>query len=80
LNLIYGLGFAKCVNMVTFFLKMEIAEKYGVYNVIPYTAYHIERQENYDPEHPNAVRFRYSPEGIYAGGSGYYGAPNTLGQ
>jgi hypothetical protein len=61
-----------------FFLKMEIAEKYGVYNVIPYTAYHIERQENYDHEHPNAVRFRYSPEGIYAGGSGYYGTP-TLG-
>ena len=51
-----------------FFLKMEIAEKYGVYNVIPYTAYHIERQENYDREHPNAVRFRNSPEGIYAGG------------
>jgi hypothetical protein len=62
-----------------FFLKMEIAEKYGVYNVIPYTAYHIERQENYDKEHPNAVRFRYSPEGIYAGGSGYYGTP-TIGQ
>jgi hypothetical protein len=61
-----------------FFLKMEIAEKYGVYNVIPYTAYHIERQENYDLEHPNAVRFRYSPEGIYAGGSGYYGMPNTF--
>ena len=62
-----------------FFLKMEIAEKYGVYNVIPYTAFHIERQENYDKEYPNAVRFRYSPEGIYAGGSGYYGTP-TLGQ
>lgn len=62
-----------------FFLKLEIAEKYGVYNVIPYTAYHIERQENYDKDHPNAVRFRYSPEGIYAGGSGYYGTP-TLGQ
>jgi hypothetical protein len=59
-----------------FFLKMEIAEKYGVYNVIPYTAYHIERQENYDKEHPNAVRFKYSPEGIFAGGSGYYGSPN----
>ena len=59
-----------------FFLKLEIAEKYGVYNVIPYTAYHIERQENYDKEHPNAVRFKYSPEGIYAGGSGYYGTPN----
>jgi hypothetical protein len=61
-----------------FFLKMEIAEKFGVYNVIPYTAFHIERQENYDKEHPNAVRFRYSPEGIYAGGSGYYGVPNTF--
>jgi hypothetical protein len=59
-----------------FFLKLEIAEKYGVYNVIPYTAYHIERQENYDKEHPNAVRFKYSPEGIFAGGSGYYGSPN----
>jgi hypothetical protein len=62
-----------------FFLKLEIAEKYGVYNVIPYTAFHIERQENYDKDHPNAVRFRYSPEGIYAGGSGYYGTP-VLGQ
>jgi len=61
-----------------FFLKLEIAEKYGVYNVIPYTAYHIERQENYDIDHPNSVRFRYSPEGIYAGGSGYYGVPNSF--
>ncbi len=60
-----------------FFLKMEIAEKFGVYNVIPYTAYHIERQEAYDEEHPNAIRFRYSPEGIYGGGSGYYGVPNS---
>lgn len=60
-----------------FFLKLEIAEKFGVYNVIPYTAFHIERQENYDNEHPNAVRFKYSPEGIYAGGSGYYGVPNV---
>ena len=59
-----------------FFLKLEIAEKYGVYNVIPYTAFHIERQENYDKDHPNAIRFRYSPEGIFAGGSGYYGSPN----
>jgi len=59
-----------------FFLKLEIAETYGVYNVIPYTAFHIERQENYDPGHPNAVRFKYSPEGIFAGGSGYYGTPN----
>jgi len=61
-----------------FFLKLEIAEKFGVYNVVPFTAYHIERQENYDEEHPNAVRFRYSPEGIYGGGSGYYGVPNSF--
>ena len=61
-----------------FFLKLEIAEKFGVYNVVPFTAYHIERQESYDPEHPNAVRFRYSPEGIYGGGSGYYGVPNSF--
>ena len=28
-----------------FFLKLEISEKFGVYNIIPYNAYHIERQE-----------------------------------
>ena len=39
-----------------FFLKLEIAEKYGVYNVIPYTAYHIERQEAYDPKNPSSIR------------------------
>jgi len=55
-----------------FFLKLEIAEKFGVYNVIPYTAYHIERQENYDPKKPAEIRFAFSPDG-YAGGSGYYG-------
>jgi hypothetical protein len=33
-----------------FFLKLEIAEKYGVYNVIPMTAYHIQRRENFDPK------------------------------
>ena len=27
-----------------FFLKLEIFEKFGVYNVIPYTAYHIMRE------------------------------------
>jgi hypothetical protein len=36
-----------------FFLKLEIAEKFGVYNVIPYTAYHIERQEGFNPENPS---------------------------
>jgi hypothetical protein len=61
-----------------FFLKLEISEKYGVYNVIPYSAYHIERKENFDPENPAKVIFRYSPEGFYGGGSsGYYMTPNA---
>jgi len=55
-----------------FFLKLEIAEKFGVYNVIPYTAYHIAREEGYDPKSPAAVRYAFSPDG-YAGGTGYYG-------
>jgi hypothetical protein len=60
-----------------FFLKLEIAEKYGVYSVIPYTAYHIQRRENFDMENPSKVQFLYSPDGYYTGGSGYYSTPNT---
>jgi len=46
-----------------FFLKLEIAEKFGVYNIIPYTAFHIERQEGYDKDNPADVRFRFDPDG-----------------
>ena len=60
-----------------FFLKLEIAEKFGVYNVIPYSAYHIERQELYDRENPSAVRFRFDPEGLSAGEYGYYNMPGS---
>ena len=60
-----------------FFLKLEIAEKYGVYNVIPYTAYHIQRRENFDMQNPAKVQFTFSPNGYYTGGSGYYATPNT---
>jgi hypothetical protein len=61
-----------------FFLKLEISEKFGVYNVIPYSAYHIERKENFDPENPAKVIFNYSPDGFYGGGSsGYYMTPNA---
>jgi hypothetical protein len=56
-----------------FFLKMEIAEKYGVYNVIPYTAFHIERQEGYNPENPQEIRFKYNPDGIISDSTGMYG-------
>jgi hypothetical protein len=59
-----------------FFLKLEISEKFGVFNVIPYSAYHIERKENFDPEHPTKVIFNYSQDGFYGGtSSGYYYTP-----
>ena len=59
-----------------FFLKLEIAEKFGVYNVIPYTAFHIERMEGMDRENPNEIKFRFDPDGIAASDSGYYSVPN----
>ena len=63
-----------------FFLKLEIAEKFGVYNVIPYTAYHITREEGYNPENPSDVRFLYSPDGLANPSSGMYNMPNQSGQ
>lgn len=56
-------------NMVKygdFFLKLEIAEKFGVYNVLPYTVYHIARHEGHDPENPQKVEFELNPDGIAA--------------
>ena len=60
-----------------FFLKLEIAEKFGVYNVIPYTAYHIERQEGYDPENPAAIRYKYAADGMDNISSGMYPVPGS---
>ncbi len=59
-----------------FFLKLEIAEKFGVYNVIPYTAFHIERLEGFDDKNPSEIKFRFDPDGIAAADSGYYSIPN----
>jgi hypothetical protein len=47
-------------NMVKygdFFLHMEIAEGYGVINVIPLSPYDVSRIEGWDPENPNDVKF-----------------------
>jgi hypothetical protein len=55
-----------------FFLKLEIAEKYGVYNVIPYTAFHIERLEGFNPKNPSEVKYRYNPDGLVNSNSGLY--------
>ena len=63
-----------------FFLKLEIAEKFGVYNVIPYTAYHIERIEGQNPENPSEVKFKWNPEGFSGGSSsGYYNVAGANG-
>lgn len=47
-----------------FFLKLEIAEKFGVYNVLPYTVYHMTRREGDDPENPSKVTFTLDPDGL----------------
>ena len=68
-----------------FFLKLEVAEKFGVYNVIPYTAFHIERIEGQigqNPEtgednNPMEVKFRFEPEGVSTSTYGYYNVPNS---
>ncbi len=60
-----------------FFLKLEIAEKFGVYNVIPYNAYHIERLEGQDPENPSDIQYGFDPDGVSSGGYGFYDVPNT---
>ena len=45
-----------------FFLKLEISEKFGVYNVLPYTVYHMVRREGEDPENPAKVIFQLDPD------------------
>ena len=59
-----------------FFLKMEIAEDFGVYNVIPYSAFNIERIEHSDPENPSKVIFKFDPDGVVASDYGYNNVPN----
>jgi len=41
-----------------FFLKLNIADKYGIIGVEPMAAYEIIREENFDPENPSRVRFK----------------------
>jgi hypothetical protein len=60
-----------------FFLKLEIAEKFGVYNVIPYNAFHIERLEGQDPDNPNDIQYGFDPEGVSTGGYGFYNVPGA---
>lgn len=54
-----------------FYLKLEIAEKLGVYNVIPFSAYTIVRQEGTDITNPTYVKFIFDPTAVSGGTSGY---------
>jgi len=59
--------------------------EFGVYNVIPYTAFHIERIEGrigYDTDeqkmnNPSEVKFRFEPDGVSTSTYGYYNVPNS---
>ena len=54
------------------YLKMEVSEKFGVYNVIPLSVYEVVREEGTDPENPAYVRFTMDPNGLASG------ATNTI--
>jgi hypothetical protein len=60
-----------------FYLKMEISEGFGVYNVIPFSAYNIVRQEGFNPHNPNEVRFKFDPNAALGSTTGYTSAYNN---
>ena len=49
------------------YLKMEVSEKFGVYNVIPLSTYEVVREEGTDPENPSYTRFTMDPNGLASG-------------
>jgi hypothetical protein len=51
-----------------FYLHLEIADKFGVYNVTPLSVYDMIREEGQDPKNPSLVIFRIDPMVIYGGG------------
>ena len=50
-----------------FYLKLEVSEKFGVYNVIPLSVYEVVREEGTDPENPSYTRFTLDPNGLASG-------------
>jgi hypothetical protein len=51
-----------------FYLHMEVAEKFGIYNVTPMSVYDMVREEGMDPQNPSYVSFKIDPMVIAAGG------------
>jgi hypothetical protein len=54
-----------------FYLHLDIADKFGVYNVVPLSVYDMVREEGVDPKNPSLVRFRIDPMVISNGGMNY---------
>ncbi len=50
-----------------FFLKLDIAEKFGVYSVRPLSVYDMIREEGQDPNNPSYIRFIYDPVAVAGG-------------
>jgi len=46
-----------------FFLKLDIAEGYGVVNVVPLSTYEMQREEGEDPKDPYKVAFKQDGQG-----------------
>jgi hypothetical protein len=51
-----------------FYLHLEVAEGYGVYNVTPLSVYDMVREEGQDPSNPSKVTFKIDPAVIASGG------------
>jgi hypothetical protein len=82
LNIEFNLWFW-CRNMCKygdFYLKLEIAEKFGVYNVIPFSAYNVVRLEGTNPNNPSEVVFKYDPTAALGSTTGYSTAYRNLDQ
>ena len=61
-----------------YFLKLEIAEKFGVYNVLPYTVYNMSRHEGANPEKPSEVQFSIDPDGLMSNADPNYTTPERI--
>jgi hypothetical protein len=48
-----------------FYLHLDIAEKFGVYNVMPFSVYDVQREEGSNPANPSYVRFKINLNQAY---------------
>lgn len=55
-----------------YYWHLQLAEKFGVYNAIPFNVYSVEREEGLDPNNPSYIRYKYEPNGSF-GPTGAYG-------